>query len=456
MSSAERLASFEIIKRLGAGGMAEVFLAKKLGAEGTYKLLVLKRIHPSHARSRRFRAMFVEEAHLATRLNHPNIVQVYEFLDHGDEGLLLAMEYVEGYDLGRLMSVARQKGTRIPPWVSAYIIAEAAKGLHYAHERRDEGGSPLAIVHRDVSPQNILLSIEGAVKIADFGIASANLFREEPGTLKGKFGYMSPEQARGERVDRRSDIYGLGVVLYEVLALRSPYASKADPNVKPQDEELLEAVRNGNFLPPSEHVGEIPSELEAIVMRAMSHDREDRFQTARDMAGAIGRALLAKQELVDASNIETVVTMLLGRSSILPSAPPPSEAAQQTLAAIPQKRANTAGLAEQDDEPKVSVRRPREVRHVAGPRDAARRPTRARAGGGQRRRLQTRVRKPPRDPRSHRLQARRALDVDRLGPSRRAARLDHRHRRAAREPVAGGVRRGLSGGRRPRGARGRV
>ncbi|MBK6513919.1 MAG: protein kinase [Polyangiaceae bacterium] len=365
MSSAERLASFEIIKRLGAGGMAEVFLAKKLGAEGTYKLLVLKRIHPSHARSRRFRAMFVEEAHLATRLNHPNIVQVYEFLDHGDEGLLLAMEYVEGYDLGRLMSVARQKGTRIPPWVSAYIIAEAAKGLHYAHERRDEGGSPLAIVHRDVSPQNILVSFEGEVKITDFGIASANLFREEPGTLKGKFGYMSPEQARGERVDRRSDIYGLGVVLYEVLALRSPYASKADPNVKPQDEELLEAVRNGNFLPPSEHVGEIPSELEAIVMRAMSHDREDRFQTARDMAGAIGRALLAKQELVDASNIETVVTMLLGRSSILPSAPPPSEAAQQTLAAIPQKRANTAGLAEPDDEPKVSVRRPREVRHVA-------------------------------------------------------------------------------------------
>ncbi|NUP05637.1 MAG: protein kinase [Polyangiaceae bacterium] len=365
MTTAERLASFEIIKRLGAGGMAEVFLAKKLGAEGTFKLLVLKRIHPAHSRSRRFRAMFVEEAHLATRLNHPNIVQVYEFIDHGEEGLLLAMEYVEGYDLGRLMSVARQKGTRIPSWVGAYIVAEAAKGLHYAHERRDEGGSPLAIVHRDVSPQNILLSIEGAVKIADFGIASANLFREEPGTLKGKFGYMSPEQARGERVDRRSDIYGLGVVLYEVLALRSPYAKKGEPLVKPPDDELLDAVKNGRFEPPSAHVTEIPSELESIVLRAMSLDREDRFQTARDMSGAIGRALLAKQEFVDASNIEHVLTMLLGKSSVMPSAPPASEAAQQTLAAIPQKRAPTIGVNGLDDDGRLEKRRPREVRHVA-------------------------------------------------------------------------------------------
>src|SRR5438552_18092595 len=191
-----QLADFEVIRRLGAGGMAEVFLAKKRGAEGTYKLLVVKRILPAHGASRRFRSMFVEEAHLATRLNHPNIVQVYEFNDHGDEGLLLSMEYVEGPDLGRLMSSAKQKEAKVPPLVAAFIMSEAAKGLHYAHERKDESGTPLAIVHRDVSPQNILLSFEGVVKIADFGIASANLFREEPGVLKGKFGYMSPEQAR--------------------------------------------------------------------------------------------------------------------------------------------------------------------------------------------------------------------------------------------------------------------
>src|SRR3954468_24906716 len=150
-----QLGGFEIIRRLGAGGMAEVFVAKRQGAEGTYKILVLKRILPAHGASRRFRSMFVEEALLATRLNHPNIVQVYEFQDYGDEGLLLSMEYVEGPDLGKLMSAAKAKASRIPPWVAAYTISEVGKGLHYAHERK-EGGTPLDIVHRDVSPQNIL------------------------------------------------------------------------------------------------------------------------------------------------------------------------------------------------------------------------------------------------------------------------------------------------------------
>src|SRR5580692_11568475 len=152
------LAPFEVIRRLGAGGMAEVFLAKKRGAEGTYKVLVVKRILPTFGASLRFRTMFVEEAQLATRLNHPNVVQVYEFFDGGDEGQLLAMEYVEGCDLGRLMSGAKARGRKIPPWLGAWIVAEAAKGLNYAHEKKDEGGQRLEIVHRDVSPQNVLLS----------------------------------------------------------------------------------------------------------------------------------------------------------------------------------------------------------------------------------------------------------------------------------------------------------
>src|SRR5262252_3770759 len=124
----KRLAVFEVVRRLGVGGMAEVFLAKKRGAEGTYKLLVVKRILPAHGASQRFRTMFVEEAQLATRLNHPNIVQVYEFSDHGEDGLLLSMEYVEGFDLGKLMTAAKQKGAKIPPYVAAFIVSEAAKG----------------------------------------------------------------------------------------------------------------------------------------------------------------------------------------------------------------------------------------------------------------------------------------------------------------------------------------
>ncbi|WP_437666141.1 serine/threonine-protein kinase [Sorangium sp. So ce1182] len=360
-----QLADLEIQRRLGAGGMAEVFLAKKRGAEGTYKLLVVKRILPAHGSSRRFRAMFVEEAHLATRLNHPNIVQVYEFSDHGEDGLLLSMEYVEGFDLGKLMRAAQQKESRIPPLVSAFIVSEAAKGLHYAHERKDEGGMPLAIVHRDVSPQNVLISFEGVVKIADFGIASANLFREEPGVLKGKFGYMSPEQARGERVDRRSDIYALGVVLYELLAMRSPYG-------KLDDEALLQAVKEGLFDPPSAHAPDTPAELEAIVMRAMAHAPEERFQTARDLAGAIARVLLAKQELVDNASVEQTVAHLLGREREQDArANAAAEGAKQeeqdegsvaqpqTLAAVPAAR--TGGEAEGTGAPRVV----REVRHVA-------------------------------------------------------------------------------------------
>src|SRR5437868_268985 len=269
----KRLADFEIIRRLGAGGMAEVFLAKKRGAEGTFKLLVFNRSLRRYGSSRRFRTMFAEEAQLATRLNHPNIVQVYDFQDYGEEGQLLSMEYVEGPDLRKLMRSAQAKGQRVPPYVSAYVISEIAKGLHYAHERKDEAGKPIDIVHRDVSPQNMLLSFDGAVKIADFGIASANLFREEPGVLKGKFGYMSPEQARAEKVDPRSDVYALGVVFYEMLALRSPYD-------KHDDDALLDAVKHGRFEPPSAYATDLPGELEAIVLRAMARDPDARFQSA--------------------------------------------------------------------------------------------------------------------------------------------------------------------------------
>src|ERR1700733_6354009 len=290
----KEIARFEIGRRLGAGGMAEVFLAKKRGAEGTFKILVLKRILPTHGGSRRFRAMFIEEAPLATRLNPPNVVQVYEFQDFGDEGLLLAMEYVEGCDLGRLMSEARSKATQIPRWVGAWIVAEAAKGLNYAHEKKDEAGQPLEIVHRDVSPQNVLLSFEGAVKIADFGIASARLFAEEQGVLKGKFGYMSPEQARGESLDRRSDLYALGVILWEILVGRPIHGGLGG-------EALLDIVRSGIVEPPSTYAKDVPPELEQIVMQALALPREERFDSARDMAAALGRAIVRQGGLIDAA-----------------------------------------------------------------------------------------------------------------------------------------------------------
>jgi serine/threonine protein kinase/tetratricopeptide (TPR) repeat protein len=359
--------------------MAEVFLAEKRGAERTVKVLVLKRILPAHGSSRRFRTMFVEEANLATRLNHPNVVQVYEFQDAGDDGLLLAMEYVEGCDLGRLMSGARSSGTRIAPWLGAWVIAEAAKGLHYAHEKKDEEGKPLEIVHRDVSPQNILLSSDGAVKIADFGIASARLVAEDTGVLKGKFGYMSPEQARGEVVDRRSDLYPLGVILWEILAGRPLHGGLGG-------EALLDIVRSGIFEPPSTYVDDIPPELEQIVVRALSPDRDARFATGRELAAAIGKGLLKQGELIDASTLESTIAALMPRDSKRGSdAPtsferdPRSRAGHdaRTQAAVPLARSSSesplspslpsgtrSSLPPNSALPSV-LEGPREVRHVA-------------------------------------------------------------------------------------------
>ncbi|MBW2457580.1 MAG: protein kinase, partial [Deltaproteobacteria bacterium] len=348
------ISGFDLQRRLGAGGMAEVFLAKKRGAEGTYKQLVVKRILPEHSASRRFRHMFVEEAHLATRLNHPNIVQVYDFF-HSDDDLLLSMEYVEGVDLGKLKRAARKTKKTLPFWVSAFIAGEVAKGLHYAHERKDEVGLPLDIVHRDVSPQNVLISLGGIVKIADFGIATANLFREEAGVLKGKFSYMSPEQARAEKVDRRSDIYALGVVLYELLAGQSPYGSL-------KEEALAEAVRYGTLKPPSTVVEDVPRKLDEITMKALARRAEDRYKTARELAAAIARALLEARQLVDNTSVEEMMAGLLALEEELEDGEEP----QRTLAAVRKPRtaaseSSILGTAQQSR----SKRMVREVRHVA-------------------------------------------------------------------------------------------
>ena len=330
------LAQFEIIRRLGAGGMAEVFLAKKRGAEGTFKVLVVKRILPSFGRSSRFRLMFRDEALLATRLNHPNVVQVYEFFDAGEEGHLLSMEFVEGPDLGTLLDSAKQRGVRLPPWIAAFIIAEAGKGLHYAHQKKDEGGTPLDIVHRDVSPQNVLLSFDGSVKIADFGIASARLIEEEKGVLKGKFRYMSPEQARAEKVDRRSDLYSLGVILWECLAGRPIHGGLGG-------EALLDIVRSGIVEPPSSYVNDIPPELEAITMKALSPRAADRFQSGRELAGAIARATLVRQELVDTTSLEQTISELVRRENTRPgSSEPPLPLEEDVPSRPPEFRTQAA------------------------------------------------------------------------------------------------------------------
>ena len=354
------LAHFTIERRLATGGMAEVFLARKEGAEGTSKLLVVKRILPDFGASRRFRTMFIEEAQLATRLNHPNLVQVYEFFDAGADGHVLAMEYVDGPDLGELMRAARNRNVRIGSFISAWICAEAAKGLHYAHEKKDEEGRPLEIVHRDVSPQNVLISYDGVVKITDFGIASARLVEEEDGVIKGKYGYMSPEQARGEKVDRRSDLYSLGVILWECLTGRALHGGLGG-------EALLDIVRSGIVEPPSLLVPDVPPELEAIVLKLLAKDRADRFATGREVAGAIGRVLLARQELVDAGVLEQRIQTLAPERE-RPSNPPHSTPDEKTQAAAPAAR-SIAGHSQRphsrgSERARESRGKPKDVREV--------------------------------------------------------------------------------------------
>ncbi|MCB9598179.1 MAG: protein kinase [Sandaracinaceae bacterium] len=324
------LGRYRVVRRLGAGGMAEVFLARSTGAEGIEKVLVVKRVLPTFARSPKFISMFVDEAKVAMRLNHPNIVQVYAFEQVKGE-FLLAMEFVDGLDLGRLVSAARRAGRRLAPALCAYIVSEIAKGLDYAHHRKDESGTPMEIVHRDVSPQNALISYDGIVKIADFGIARARLVSEETGVIKGKFSYMSPEQARGQRVDRRSDVYSLGVLLAELLMNRPMYPGQ-------QGMEVLEQVRDGNRTMPRSVDPSVPPELDEIVRRATSLDRELRYPSSRSLAGALNKWLHMQDEVLDAVDLERFIAEIAPREVTSPdgtSSPSRGAGTADTHASLP-------------------------------------------------------------------------------------------------------------------------
>ena len=276
----EQFGKYQLLRRIGSGGMAEVFLGSAAVAQGLNKELVIKKIHRAYARSRHFVTMFRDEASIALELNHPNIVQVFDFGQVGDT-YFLVMEHVEGLDLLRLMHEAARSSRRIPLGLCAYILQQVAKGLDYAHRKTDEFGEPLGIVHRDISPQNVLLSWDGGVKIVDFGIARARTVHEEEGVVKGKLAYMAPEQARGDAVDRRADVYSTGVVLFEVCCGRPLFPGKG--------KEVLDAVKAGAITRPRDCNPEIQPELEETIVKALSFHPGDRYQTGRDMQQALAK-----------------------------------------------------------------------------------------------------------------------------------------------------------------------
>ncbi len=276
-----RIDRYEPLKKLATGGMAEIFLAKQSGLEGFEKVVVLKRILTHLATDEEFVSMFLDEARIAAKLSHPNIAQIYD-LGKADNTYYIAMEYVSGRNVQHLINKQQSQGGHLPVEHVCRIMAGVCDGLFYAHSRKDYDGKPLNIVHRDISPQNILVSFAGGVKVVDFGIAKAStqLAQTRAGVLKGKYAYMSPEQVRGAKVDHRSDLFAVGLVMYEMLT--GMRAFERESSLK-----TLKAIVQEKPLNPREANPEIPMEVVKLLSKALEKNPDRRYKTAQEMQLAL-------------------------------------------------------------------------------------------------------------------------------------------------------------------------
>jgi eukaryotic-like serine/threonine-protein kinase len=280
-----RFGKYTLLHRLAVGGMAEIFLARQAGLEGFEKTLVIKRILPSLSRAEGFVTMFLNEARLASQLTHPNIVQIHE-LGRIGESYFIAMEYIFGRDMARIIPKAAALGIPFPQVYALKIVASVCEGLYYAHQKTDAWGNPLHIVHRDVTPENIFVSFDGMVKVLDFGIAKARgqVGQTQVGEIKGKLAYLSPEQCLGEPLDQRSDVFSLGVVLYEWLTGFKLFTGDSEVAV-------LKSITDGKIYGPSYFKPDIPPAVEQVVMRALEKARERRYPSAWDMQRDLERVI---------------------------------------------------------------------------------------------------------------------------------------------------------------------
>ncbi len=326
---------YKIIKRVADGGMAEIFLATQLGREGFAKPVILKRIHSTIYADPQFRNMFIDEAHISMSLSHSNIVQV---LDLGVSAgrYFLALELVDGWDLGRVLHRAASAGVRLPRELALLVTADVCRALAYAHAKTD-GQTPLGIVHRDVSPHNILLSEQGEVKLTDFGIAKAMNKREHTGTgvVKGKVAFMSPEQALGKPIDARSDLFSVGTVLYLMLTRARPFEG-------PSDLETLLRVQKGDFPAPESIAPDLPPEVAAVVARAMRREPDERYQSADEMLSDVERVMRTAFRPVGQSELKRWLAELAVRDSV----PPISQSTVR--ATVTRTKTGTGELEEED------------------------------------------------------------------------------------------------------------
>lgn len=323
---------YVLLDRVAVGGMAEIFKAKQSGARGFEKIVVIKKILHHLSEDPEFVEMFEDEAKIAAQLNHANIVQIFE-LGEVNDTLYIAMELVEGRNLRDVTRAIASKGMHMSIEQSIFVIQSALKGLDYAHRKKNIEGEELEIIHRDISPQNVILSYEGEVKILDFGIAKASskISQTEAGVLKGKFSYMSPEQASGREIDQSTDVYALGVIFHELLTSQRLF--KADTDI-----ETLERVRIGNVAAPSEKNPNVPPDLDRIVLKALARNPAKRFSSAGEMLAELNRFNF-EQGLSYASQDLSAFMRALFRESIQAE----RERLQEALAQVPHLDAKDGG-----------------------------------------------------------------------------------------------------------------
>ena len=299
---------YTIVGELATGGMAELFLARRVGPEGFARSGVVKRIRPHLAKSDEFVRMFLDEARIAAGIRHPNVVSVEELGRDGDS-LFMVMEYLSGESLHALIAELARRNRHLDPALAAHVVAEACAGLHAAHEMTDDSGRPLEVVHRDVSPQNLFITYDGSVKVLDFGIAKAadRLTRTETGYFKGKFAYMAPEQIKEQPVDRRADVFALGVVLFEALTGRRLFRTK-------NPAATLRAVLESSIVRPSAIRPNIPSALDEACLKALSRPIDQRHATAAELRRDLLRAVPPGDDLPEARLKGLMETLFAARA----------------------------------------------------------------------------------------------------------------------------------------------
>ena len=302
----QQYGKYLLLDRLAVGGMAEIFLARQMGLEGFEKTVVLKRIRPHLGDKKSFVRMFLNEAKLAAQLNHPNIIQIHDLGKVGDS-YFIAMEYLFGRDMRRVIPKAEVQGIPFPLVYACKIASQVLEGLYYAHQKADIHGQPLGIVHRDVTPENIFVSFDGGVKVLDFGIAKAanQVEMTRAGEIKGKLSYMSPEQCMGLPLDHRSDIFSLGVVLYEWVTGFKLFTGESDVAV-------LKSITDGKIYRPSYFRQDVPEAglVESILMRALEKDPAQRYQSAWEMQYDLDKFLANNEFTPSNQHLATFITQL--------------------------------------------------------------------------------------------------------------------------------------------------